>query len=400
MLSDKKILVAVTGSIAAYKAAIFIRLLVKAGAQVKVIMTKSATSFISPLTLATLSKNPVLIDFHNETDGTWSNHVDLGLWADLMIVAPASANTTAKMANGICDNLLVATYLSARCPVMVAPAMDLDMLQHPSTQANIQKLSSFGNLIIEPTDGELASGLTGKGRLAEPEDLIFAIESFFSDRQKLVGKKVMITSGPTHEAIDPVRFIGNHSSGKMGAALAEAAAGLGAEVIFITGPVAHLPQISSIKIERVTSALEMLATAQKHHEQVDIAIFAAAVADYRPANPSENKHKRSGETLQITLIENPDIAATLGKQKNKGQLHIGFALETESGESYAIDKMHRKNFDMIALNSMSVAGAGFGHDTNQITIYSKDNKPYTSELKSKKAIAKELFERIIQLLNA
>jgi phosphopantothenoylcysteine decarboxylase/phosphopantothenate--cysteine ligase len=323
MLSDKKILVAVTGSIAAYKTAFFVRLLVKAGAQVKVVMTRSATDFITPLTLSTLSKNPVYLEFYDSKDGSWSNHVELGLWADLMIIAPASANTIAKMAQGICDNLLLATYLSARCPVMIAPAMDLDMLQHHSTQKNLKTLISFGNSIIEPTDGELASGLSGKGRLAEPEELLKELEDYFKKKDKLTGKTVLITSGPTHEAIDPVRFIGNHSSGKMGAALAEVASSMGAKVTFITGPVSTLPFSPNVEIQKVTSANEMLDAVQKHHKQSDIVIFAAAVADYRPAEISEEKRKRSGNQISIDLVENPDIAATLGKQKSPSQLHIG-----------------------------------------------------------------------------
>ncbi|MFT4736850.1 MAG: phosphopantothenoylcysteine decarboxylase/phosphopantothenate--cysteine ligase [Cyclobacteriaceae bacterium] len=395
MLSGKKILLAVTGSIAAYKTAFFVRLLVKSGAQVEVIMTDSATDFITPLTLSTLSKRPVHRNFFEKESGSWDNHVELGLWADLFIVAPASANTIAKMANGICDNLLLATYLSARCPVMIAPAMDLDMMAHPATQSNIDRLKSFGNLIVDAVNGELASGLSGRGRMSEPQDLIAHIESFFNKKESLKGKNILITSGPTREPIDPVRFIGNHSSGKMGAALAKAAADQGAHVQFITGPVSTLPTHPSITIHAVNTADEMLSTTQGLHEQQDIVIFAAAVADYKPAHPSQTKNKRDGKGKAIDLVENPDIAAILGVNKKATQVHLGFALETESGENYAQEKLIKKNFDLIALNSIQSLGVGFGMDTNQVTVFDRKGEVHRSLLKTKTEIAEELIDLIV-----
>lgn len=393
MLDGKKIIVAVCGSIAAYKTAFFVRLLVKEGAEVKVLMTESAKDFISPLTLATLSKNPVNSVYFDEETGEWTNHVELGLWADLMMVAPLSANTLGKMANGICDNLLLATYLSAKCPVMVAPAMDLDMYQHPSTKLNLEKLSSFGNEIIEARDGELASGLVGQGRMAEPEELLELVKKKFEKQQALRGKKVLITTGPTQEAIDPVRFIGNHSSGKMGVAISNAFRSAGADVTVISGPAQYIPV--GVNVIRVNSAQEMLDEASKQHSSSDIVIFAAAVADYRPDDPSSEKIKKDDENLTIQLVKNPDIASKLGENKN-GQFHIGFALETNNEASHAKEKLQKKNFDLIVLNSLNDQGAGFQKDTNQVTFFDKNNKEVKFELKSKSEVATDIVDYTIQ----
>ncbi|MEP1094748.1 MAG: bifunctional phosphopantothenoylcysteine decarboxylase/phosphopantothenate--cysteine ligase CoaBC [Cyclobacteriaceae bacterium] len=393
MLEGKKILLAVCGSIAAYKTAFFVRLLVKESADVKVVMTGSAKDFITPLTLATLSKNPVYSEYFEEKSGEWNNHVELGLWADLMIIAPLSANTLGKMANGICDNLLLATYLSAKCPVMVAPAMDLDMYQHPSTIANLKKLKSFGNEIIDATDGELASGLVGQGRMAEPEDLLEIVKKKFANSQALKGKKVIITSGPTLEAIDPVRFIGNHSSGKMGVALSDAFRNAGADVLVISGPSQYTPE--NVELINVRSAEEMLEHAEKRYADCDIAVFAAAVADYRPANPSNEKIKKKENSLEIHLVKNPDIALELGKKK-KSQFNIGFALETNKEEVHAKEKLQKKNFDLIVLNSLNDSGAGFQKDTNKVTFFDKHNKEVKFELKSKKEVATDIVDYTIQ----
>jgi len=393
MLEGKKILLAVCGSIAAYKTAFFVRLLVKEGADVKVIMTGSAKDFITPLTLATLSKNPVYSEYFEEKSGEWNNHVELGLWADLMIVAPLSANTLGKMANGICDNLLLATYLSAKCPVLVAPAMDLDMYKHPSTIANLKKLKSYGNEIIDATEGELASGLVGQGRMAEPEDLLELVKKKFANSQALKGKKVIITSGPTHEAIDPVRFIGNHSSGKMGVALSDAFRNAGADVLVISGPSQYIPE--NVELIKVQSAEEMLKHAEKRYADCDIVVFAAAVADYRPANPSNEKIKKKENSLEISLIKNSDIAYELGKKK-KGQFNIGFALETNKEEAHAKEKLQKKNFDLIVLNSLNDSGAGFQKDTNKVTFFDKNNKEVKFELKSKKEVAADIVDYTIQ----
>lgn len=390
MLEGKKIVLGVCGSIAAYKSALITRLLVKSGAEVQVIMTSEARKFITPLTLATLSKRPVLSEFSNTDDGTWHNHVELGLWADLMVIAPASANTLAKMANGLCDSLLLATYLSARCPVMFAPAMDLDMYRHPSTLANIKKLQGFGNLLIEAEDGELASGLHGVGRLAEPEHIVAAIENCLSEGERLAGKKVLITAGPTHEPIDPVRFVGNHSTGKMGFALAEAFASMGAEVEVVSGPGTASTSNNRIKVVRVGSAVEMLEAAEASFNSADIVVFAAAVADYRPDNPAAEKIKKSDDTLTLQLVKNPDIAATLGKRKKK-QFTVGFALETTNELEHAKEKLHKKNFDVIVLNSLKDAGAGFAHDTNKITILDASGAK-SFDLKSKQEVAYDIAE--------
>lgn len=393
MLASKKILLAVCGSIAAYKAAFFVRLLIKEGAQVKVILTNSAKDFITPLTLSTLSKNPVHSEYFDKKTGDWNNHVELGLWADLMIIAPLSANTLGKMANGICDNLLLATYLSAKCPVLVAPAMDLDMYKHPSTQSNLEKLKSFGNEIIEARDGELASGLSGQGRMAEPEELLDIIKKKFSLAGRLKDKKVLITSGPTFEAIDPVRFIGNHSSGKMGKAIAETFKLSGADVTMISGPSTYLPE--GVKIIKITSAMEMLKEAQALHSDADIVIFSAAVADYRPENPAQDKIKKKENNLQLNLVKNPDIAKELGSVK-KAQFHIGFALETSNEIVNAQEKRIKKNFDLIVLNSLNDSGAGFQSDTNKVTFFDSNNIEKKFELKSKKEVAEDIVSHVIE----
>lgn len=396
MLKGRKILVGVTGSIAAYKAAIFVRLLIKAGAEVQVVMTEAAKEFISPLTLATLSKNPALADFTKGKDGEWNNHVELGLWADLMVIAPASANTLGKMAHGLCDNLLLATYLSARCPVMFAPAMDLDMYQHPSVRANIKKLEEYGNELIEARHGELASGLSGQGRMAEPEELVEAIAGFFYRSAPLKGKKVLITAGPTYEPIDPVRFIGNHSSGKMGFALAEAAAKKGAQVTIVTGPT-HLT-INHTNIQRVDvkSAKEMHQACLTFYQDSDINIFAAAVADYGPSGVADQKIKKKGDSLDLKLTKNPDIAKSLGEQKRADQLNIGFALETNNEEDHAKEKIKNKNFDFIVLNSLKDSGAGFGHDTNKVSIIDKANNIEHFELKTKAEVAQDIIDYLVE----
>ncbi len=399
MLRGRKIILGVCGGIAAYKSAVLIRLLVKAGAEVKVIMTASAHQFITPLTLSSLSRNPVLTGFEKEKTGEWNNHVDLGLWADAFIIAPATANTLAKIANGICDSLLLATYLSARCPVWLAPAMDLDMLQHPSTVANIEKIRSFGNTLIDPTFGELASGLTGTGRMAEPEDIFKQVEFFFARDQRLKGKKVLVTAGPTYEAIDPVRFIGNHSSGKMGFAIAEELAREGALVDLISGPTDQQTNHPGIIVRQVTSAEEMYNACTAVFKDADITVLAAAVADYRPTVQSTQKIKKNS-SLTLELTKTHDIAASLGKLKHNGQLIVGFALETNQEMENAIKKLDSKNFDLIVLNSLNDAGAGFGHDTNKITIIDRQHKSTSFALKDKKAVAKDIVHAIIDNLHA
>ena len=399
-LKDRHIVLGITGSIAAYKAASLTRLLVKAGADVQVVMTPSAKEFITPLTLATLSRHGVISEFFTANTGEWHSHVSLGLWADAMVVAPATASTIAKMANGVADNMLVTTYLSAKCPVFVAPAMDLDMMAHPSTVANIAKLRSYGNHIIEPAEGELASALIGKGRMEEPEKIVAALEDFFSRGESLRGKNVLITAGPTHEKIDPVRFIGNCSSGKMGYALAEEAARRGAKVTLVSGPVnikAVNPNITTVNVE---SAREMLDACLQAFGEADIAIMCAAVADYAPLAVSESKIKREkSQEMTLQLVANPDIAATLGKKKRADQVLVGFALETDNEEFNAKHKLEAKNLDAIVLNSLKDKGAGFMTDTNRVTIIARNAsdgevvvKPYP--LKTKAEVAADILDFI------
>lgn len=396
-LQNKKILLGITGSIAAYKAAFLTRLLVKAGASVKVLMTPAATRFISPLTLSTLSKNPVLTEVADESG--WNNHVELGLWADAMVIAPLTASTLGKLAHGICDNLIVAAYLSARCPVLFAPAMDVDMWQHPSTQDNVQRLLAFGNQLIPVESGELASGLVGQGRMAEPENIVQTLQQLFTQHLPLQGKHLLLTAGPTFEAIDPVRFIGNRSSGKMGIALAEAAAALGATVDLILGPTWLAPSNTDIKVYPVESARQMHQAALQLFPKADVAIMAAAVADYRPQQYHDQKLKKQGEAPLIHLVENPDIAASLGQQKQAHQILVGFALETQDALNNARKKREKKNLDLIVLNSLQDAGAGFNHDTNRITIIDQDNNLTEFALKSKQAVAKDILAAVIHLLN-
>lgn len=395
MLKGKKIIVGVTGSIAAYKSATLIRLLVKAGASVQVIMTDAAAAFITPLTLSTLSKKAVVSTFVKNEQGEWNNHVDLGLWADAIVIAPASANTLAKMANGICDNVLLATYLSARCKVYVAPAMDLDMLQHPSSSTNIKRIQSFGNIIIKPGTGELASGLFGEGRMAEPEEICAFLENEFSKNLPLKGKKVVVTAGPTYEAIDPVRFIGNHSTGKMGFAIAEEMAIQGAEVVLICGPTALTSNHSQIKRLDITSADDLYNATVNEFKNAHIAILAAAVADYKPATVAKQKIKKSESSKNIELIPTKDTLAELGKLKKKGQLLVGFALETNNEVENAKLKIKKKNLDLIVLNSLNDKGAGFKTDTNKITIIDKYNKSLKFELKNKAEVAKDIVKTIL-----
>jgi phosphopantothenoylcysteine decarboxylase/phosphopantothenate--cysteine ligase len=401
VLQGKKIILGISGSIAAYKAAFLSRLFVKAGAEVKVIMTAGAKDFIQPLTLATLTKYPVYSEFINNESGEWNNHVELGLWADLMVIAPATANTIAKMANGICDNLLLATYLSARCPIMVAPAMDLDMWLHAATQNNLNKITQYGNLIVEPATGELASGLNGKGRMAEPEDIYSAVEQFFSKQHLLSKKKVLITAGPTIEPIDPVRFISNHSTGKMGYAIAEAMANYGAEVVLVSGPTQCKALHKNIKVFPVTTAEQMAHACMQYFKETDIAVMSAAVADYFPATVSNTKIKKQhGDAITITLKKTTDILKSLGQIKNNKQILVGFALETNNEIEHAKQKLVQKNADIIVLNSLNDAGAGFALDTNKITVLHKNGKQHAYELKDKKQVAVDIVNEIINVLNA
>ncbi|MEZ4920790.1 MAG: bifunctional phosphopantothenoylcysteine decarboxylase/phosphopantothenate--cysteine ligase CoaBC [Saprospiraceae bacterium] len=389
------IILGISGSIAAYKSAFLTRLLVKKGAEVQVVMTDSATGFISPLTLSTLSKHPVHSQVSSEE--SWNNHVELGLWADALIIAPATANTLAKMAQGICDSMLTAVYLSARCPVFVAPAMDLDMWKHPATQANIQTLRDHGVSIIPVGHGELASGLHGDGRMAEPEDIVAFLEKHLYADAPLKGKRALITAGPTHEAIDPVRFIGNHSTGKMGIALAESLARQGAEVDLVLGPTHLRPSLDQIRVHSVQSAEQMYQACLAQYAQTDITILAAAVADYRPEHVSDKKIKKKSDDMQISLSKTVDIAAELGKLKKTGQINIGFALETDQEVAHAKSKLERKNFDFIVLNSLRDKGAGFGHDTNKITILHADGSGTAFDLKSKTAVAEDIVSEIIRI---
>jgi len=401
VLSGKKILIAITAGIAAYKTASLVRLFIKLDAEVKIVMTPASKDFITPLTLSTLSRNPVHSAFYDTKDENemWNNHVDLGLWADYMLVAPASANTLSKMANGTCDNLLLATYLSAKCPVYFAPAMDLDMYIHPSTKENLEKLHSFGNVVIPATSGELASGLVGEGRMAEPEDIVSFIENDILLKLPLKGKKILLTAGPTFEAIDPVRFIGNHSSGKMGFAIAKVAANLGAEVYLISGP-SH-QQISHSLVHRinVVSAEEMYIAAHQYYKDVDIAILSAAVADFSPKKSATQKIKKKVSALEIELLPTKDILASLGKMKQH-QFLVGFALETNNELENAKRKLKRKNLDAIVLNSLQDKGAGFATDTNKITFIDKDLNEKSFDLKSKVEVAKDIINEILNKINA
>jgi phosphopantothenoylcysteine decarboxylase/phosphopantothenate--cysteine ligase len=392
MLASKKILLGVTGSIAAYKTPILVRQLVKKGAEVKVVMTPAAADFVSKLTLGTVSKNEVLINLFDED--TWANHVHLGRWADAMLIAPLSCNTLSKMAHGACDNLLLATYLSATCPVIVAPAMDEDMWHHPATKNNLATLESYGCTNLSVQYGELASGLVGEGRMAEPEEMVSFLDSFFTQKNTLHGKKALVTAGPTYEAIDPVRFIGNHSSGKMGIAIAEELMKRGADVTLVTGPVSL--KTNGIRRIDVTSAQEMY----EHciAEPYDIAVMAAAVADYTPVVVADQKIKKSGDDLTVALKRTKDILAALGKKKQNGQVLVGFALETNNEREGALKKLTEKNADMIVLNSLQDEGAGFGHDTNKATLYLKNGEEKSLVLQSKKALAKDIVDTIITLL--
>lgn len=396
VLSGKKIVLGVSGGIAAYKTASLVRLFIKAGADVQVVMTPASKDFVTPLTLSTLSKNPVHSTFYNDDeDAVWNNHVELGLWADLMLVAPATANTLSKMANGSCDNLLIATYLSAKCPVYFAPAMDLDMYKHPSTLASFKLLRQFGNIMIPAESGELASGLSGEGRMAEPENIIAFLEADLESKLPLKGKKILVTAGPTYEAIDPVRFIGNHSSGKMGFDIAEHAAGLGAEVILISGPTHLKPKSSGITLVNVTSAQEMYEAAHRYFGDVDVAISAAAVADYRPKFPATQKIKKTEDAFTIELEKTQDILASLGKVKQK-QFLIGFALETENEIENAKLKIQKKNLDLIVLNSLQDEGAGFGKPTNKITFIDRNFEIEPMPLKTKEVVAEDILNKVIQ----
>ncbi len=396
ILSGKNIILGVTGGIAAYKSSILVRLLVKAGATVKVVMTPAALEFVTPLTLSTLSKNPVLHLFTNEgdTSGQWNNHVELGLWADLLIIAPATANTMSKMVTGAIDNLLLAVYCSAKCPVYFAPAMDLDMYKHPSTQHSFNQLASYGNIMIPAGVGELASGLSGEGRMAEPEEIVAFVENHILDQQPLRGKHVLITAGPTYEPIDPVRFIGNHSSGKMGAAIAQEAALLGARVTLIMGPSSVPTNKNLIDRLNVVTAQEMYDAVFSVVDTADIAIFSAAVADYRPAQIANQKIKKQEATLTLELIKNPDILGSVG-QLEKRPFLVGFALETQNELEFAFAKAKNKNCDLLILNSMRDKGAGFGKDTNKITIIDRHNNTTVFETKSKELVAKDILHEII-----
>jgi len=395
MLGEKKILLGVCGSIAAYKSASLVRLLIRAGAEVQVIMTQAATGFITPLTLSTISKREVLIDFYEGEGQLWNNHVHLGLWADLMVIAPASANTMAKCSQGICDNLLTAVYLSARCPVYWAPAMDLDMYQHPSTKKNLLRFKEFGNHVIEAKYGELASGLVGTGRMAEPEEITAILENHFSVNNPLAGKKAMVTAGPTFEQIDPVRFIGNYSSGKMGYAIAKQLADLGTSVTLVSGPTTLVLENSNIELIKVKSAVEMYKAVSKVFPSCDIAIFAAAVADFTPVEKYCKKIKKTEDVREIQLTSTPDIAFEMGKLKEDHQFTVGFSLETDNEEENAIKKLTKKNLDFIVLNSLNDEGAGFAHDTNRITIIDKDNNRIKFELKSKAEVANDIVQYIL-----
>ncbi|MFK7932500.1 MAG: bifunctional phosphopantothenoylcysteine decarboxylase/phosphopantothenate--cysteine ligase CoaBC [Saprospiraceae bacterium] len=395
-LKNRKIILGISGSIAAYKCAFLTRLLIKAGAEVKVLMTPAATKFITPLTLSTLSNHAVLTEVSSEAG--WNNHVELGLWADAMVLAPTTATTLGKLANAICDNMLVAVYLSARCPVFFAPAMDLDMWVHPATQLNVQRLQSYGNYLIPVGHGELASGLVGNGRMAEPEDIVATLSQFFQSKQDFSGKNVLVTAGPTYEAIDPVRFIGNHSSGKMGVAIAEAFAARGAKVHLVLGPSQLNVKNENITVERIRSAQQMYEAVAQKYERSDVTVLAAAVADYRPAQMATQKIKKKTGDFKIELERTIDIAATIGKQKRTDQINIGFALETNDAVKNAQGKLERKNFDAIVLNTMEDKGATFQHDTNKVTIIRSNGTHQSFPLKSKKAVAEDILNVVLDIL--
>lgn len=395
-MKGKKIIIGISGSIAAYKIATLVRLLIKAGAEVQVLMTESATKFITPLTISTLSKRPVYTSVVAEE--SWNNHVELGLWADAMLIAPTTATTLGKLANGICDSMIVATYLSARCPVFFAPAMDLDMWVHPATQQNVKKLQSYGNHLIPVEHGELASGLVGNGRMAEPETIVQVLSDFFESKVDFFDKKVLITAGPTYEAIDPVRFIGNRSTGKMGVAIAETFAKRGAQVNLILGPSSIKVEHPNISVIHVESAEQMYQAANTHFDGSDIAVLAAAVADYRPKEVAQQKIKKKTDQLNLQLEKTIDIAASLGKRKRTNQYMVGFALETNNELEHATGKLERKNFDMIVLNSLQDKGAGFGHDTNKIHIINKNGDIQAFELKSKKAVAEDIANAVHKII--
>jgi phosphopantothenoylcysteine decarboxylase/phosphopantothenate--cysteine ligase len=397
MLKGKHIILGITGGIAAYKSVSLLRLLVKAGAEVQVVITPSGKEFITPVTLSSLSGKPVISEFFTANTGEWHSHVDLGLWADAMVIAPATASSIAKMANGVADNMLITTYLSAKAPIFIAPAMDLDMMAHPSTKRNIELLKSYGNHIIEPAEGELASHLIGKGRMEEPEAIFEYLSDFFATKEDLKGKNILVTAGPTYEKIDPVRFIGNYSSGKMGYAIAEEAAKRGANVTIVSGPVSISTSIPSINIIKVESAREMHDQCIKIYPNCDYGIMCAAVADYAPEKYINTKIKREKDDIPlIKLVKNPDIAATLGAMKTPTQKLIGFALETHDEEFNALNKLQKKNLDLIILNSLNDDGAGFGTDTNKITIYNSDGNKISYELKSKAKVAKDIIDQIIK----
>lgn len=394
MLKGKHIILGITGGIAAYKSVSLLRLFVKAGAEVQVVITPSGKEFITPVTLSALSGKPVISEFFTANTGSWNSHVDLGLWADAMVIAPATASTLGKMAHGIADNMLVTTYLSSKCPVFIAPAMDLDMFKHPSTAANLELLRSYGNHIIEPAAGELASHLIGKGRMEEPENIFAVLERFFSEKKMMEGKKVLITAGPTYEKIDPVRFIGNYSTGKMGYCIADEFAARGASVTIVSGPVSVKPKNQDVKVVSVESALEMRDAFMERFEGADIAVMCAAVADYRPEVVADRKIKREKDDIPvITLVKNPDIAAEAGRKKREDQILVGFALETDNAVANAQDKLARKNLDMIVLNSLSEQ-TGFGVDTNKVTVIERSGTSTTFDLKSKVEVAKDIVNLI------
>jgi phosphopantothenoylcysteine decarboxylase/phosphopantothenate--cysteine ligase len=395
MFRGKKIMVGITGSIAAYKSVLLVRELVKAGAEVRVIMTPAAAGFVTPLTLSTLSHNPVLVDLFDEQ--SWSNHVMLGRWADVLLVAPLSCNTLAKMAHGLCDNLLLTVYLSATCPVVMAPAMDEDMWHHPSTKANLDKLQSFGNYIIPVGSGELASGLTGEGRMAEPSQIMEYLQEHFFSTGSLTGKKALVSAGPTYEPIDPVRFIGNHSSGKMGIAIARELQARGAEVTLVLGPVKSDVSLPGVVIKKVTTAEQMYQACMASFPEADITVMAAAVADYTPVHTATEKIKKTGDSLPLELKKTKDILKSLGELKRKNQVLAGFALETNNEEAFAREKLENKNADLIVLNSLADPGAGFGTDTNKVTLFARGGHVFNFDTKSKQAVAADIVDTIIQL---